>query len=122
MNISQKNLATYRETARKKENAAKEQIQYRYKKAWKTAYNLSKILKEEFHVTETFVFGSLGYLRPELFHMHSDIDIAVRGLDHKKYYSAVARLMDCDFEVDLIMMDFASNKLRQRIEKEGILL
>jgi len=122
MNISPQNLATYRNTARNKENAAKKQMQYRYKKAWETVYTLSKILKEEFHVSETFVFGSLAYLRPELFHMHSDIDIAVRGLDNKKFYSAVARLMDCDFEVDLIILDSASNKLRQRIEKEGICL
>jgi len=122
MYFSKKSLKTYQSTAHKRKITNQIQINQRYEKAWKTARQLSKILKEEFDVSETYIFGSLVYSKPELFHIYSDIDIAVRGLNNNEYYHAVARLMDCDFKVDLIMMESTSDQLRQRIKKEGVRL
>ncbi|ETR69378.1 MAG: DNA polymerase beta subunit [Candidatus Magnetoglobus multicellularis str. Araruama] len=122
MYFSKNSLKTYQATSQKKRINDQILTKRRYEKAWKTAHALSKILKKEFDVSETYLFGSLVYSKPELFHIYSDIDIGVRGLNNNDYYHAVARLMDCDFKVDLIMMESTSDRLRQRIKKEGIRL
>lgn len=59
-----------------------------------------------------FVFGSL--LNEELFHLKSDIDLAVMGLDEKDYYRAQGQLLalDPEFGIDLILMEDVSESLK----------
>ncbi|MBF0449510.1 MAG: nucleotidyltransferase domain-containing protein [Candidatus Magnetomorum sp.] len=120
MNNEYTNIERYRKTARIRHVEEQNQIRKRYQKAWDTVYQLSGILKEEFGVTEIFVFGSLRHF--DLFHDHSDIDIAVKGINEKEYYHAVARVMTAEFNVDLIMIESSSDRMKQCIKKEGIRL
>ncbi len=120
MPIPDQAMEKYRETARKRREAAELQRLQRLDQAWKVARQASQILCDEFQAREVAVFGSL--VQPELFHMRSDIDLAVWGLDESLYLQAVARVtsLDPDISVDLIKMEEASSSLREHIENEAV--
>jgi predicted nucleotidyltransferase len=64
-------------------------------------------------------FGSLAH--GAWFHDRSDIDLAVEGLAPGvvwRAWSAVERLFP-GFEVDLIELETATDRLRQRIQEQG---
>ncbi len=120
MPVCMEDMEIYRAVARQRGANEKKQLLRRYQQAWEIAEKGAQLLKKEFHAKEVFVFGSL--VHKELFHMKSDVDLAVRGLDEKRYYRAVSRLLDLDADIqtDLVMTENASESLRTRIEKEGI--
>ena len=68
------------------------------------------------------MFGSL--LQPEAVHPASDIDLAVTGLDSRRYFEALGELL-CrtkDFSVDLVMLEAAQPSLAQHILACGVRL
>jgi predicted nucleotidyltransferase len=87
---------------------------------WKTAWNATKLLKEQFKVKRVALFGSL--LNAAKMHQDSDIDLAVWGLADTNYYAAVAQLLDLDpsFSIDLVQVEAAAPALRQSILTSGI--
>lgn len=118
MQIPLSEMEFYRQAARKRAAARRTQIELRRKRGLAVARKAADILKREFGVSQVMIFGSL--LHPTLFHMHSDIDLAV--VDIKALYRAVSRLMDIDpeFQIDLVPMEDVSAELRSVIEKEGV--
>lgn len=122
MHISPEEMAAYRAGNRRRMEKDREELSRRYHRAWKIARKGADLLKKEFKAKEVIVFGSL--LEKELFHIRSDVDLAVRGLDEKLYYRAVSRLLDLDTDIssDLVMIRDAAESLRKRIEKEGIII
>ncbi len=94
-------------------------IRARRLRAWRLARKAAKMLKTEFGVTRVAVFGSLLYTTR--FHLKSDVDLAVWGMDEKKYYRAVSLLLDIDplISVDLVSVEGARPALKKVIEKEG---
>lgn len=94
-------------------------IRARRLRAWRLARKAAKILKTEFGVTKVAAFGSL--VHPTRFHIKSDVDLAVWGMDDKKYYRAVSLLLDIDplISVDLVCVEDARPALKKIIEKEG---
>jgi uncharacterized protein len=69
--------------------------------------------------------AGLGSITSEkLFHEHSDIDVAVWGLDERAYFRAVGALqgLDPEFSIDLIRFEDASPNLQKTILQEGISL
>jgi predicted nucleotidyltransferase len=109
-------------TALRKRKRVKCQAPERLKRARKVARKAAKILKEQFRVENVAVFGST--LRPPLFHVHSDVDLAVWGLDEKLYFRALGALLDIDPEigVDLIEFEFASPRMQETILRDGKIL
>lgn len=78
------------------------------------------LLRERFSANEVFLFGSLATGSN---HEQSDVDLAVRGLESKYYWSALADLADhfeCD--VDLVRLETAVPTLVHRVVTTGILL
>lgn len=70
---------------------------------------------------EVYVFGSV--LKPSEFNEHSDVDIAVKGIESEKRYSAESRLSDIFTEVHfdiLFLEDAVRPEVRARIQKEGV--
>ncbi|MBS3779994.1 MAG: nucleotidyltransferase domain-containing protein [Desulfovermiculus sp.] len=120
MPIPDQDMEKYRETARKRREAAEFQRLQRLDQAWKVARQAAQILCDEFQAREVAVFGSL--VHPELFHLRSDIDLAVWGLEQGLYLQAVARVtsLDSDISVDLIAVEEASPSLREHIEDEAV--
>ena len=120
MTISKEKWKIYRETAKRREEEELRNLKLRFQKAWRVARLAATFLNKNFGVRKVFVFGSL--LNEELFHLKSDIDLAVLGLDEKHYYRAQGQLLaiDPEFEIDLILMEDASESLKKKIESEGI--
>lgn len=78
-----------------------------------------KILKEN-GAKEVFVFGSIANGK---FNEHSDIDIAVKGLNESDFYKVASILMfEIENEFDLIDLDDKSNRFSQMLLKVGGLL
>ena len=118
MDITPAQIERYRRSAQEREAARKQQLAARRERAWEVAHQAADLLKREFGATRVVVFGSL--IHPELFHVHSDIDLAVWDIQH--YYRAVAHLLDLDPDVnfDLVPIEDAKPAILELIEKEGI--
>ena len=79
----------------------------------------TKILKEN-GATEVFIFGSIVNGK---FNEKSDIDIAVNGLNAKKFYKVASMLMfELENEIDLIDLDENENSFSQMLLKLGGML
>jgi predicted nucleotidyltransferase len=116
--ITPSQLDVYRATACKREAALKIQLEARRLHAWVIARQAAVILKEEFGSRRVVVFGSL--LHPGRFHLSSDIDIAVWGI--QDYFRAVSRLIDLDPEMDfdLVPIEDAYPGILAAITQEGM--
>lgn len=67
------------------------------------------------------LFGSLATGR---FHRGSDVDIAVDGLSSKAYFKAIGLIEEIlgDISFDLVDMEEMLPTVRQKIEREGVLV
>jgi predicted nucleotidyltransferase len=115
-------MDAYQLTAQKRLQQQQEVVTQRREKAWELAKTAAALLKEEFGAARVAVFGSL--VHPQLFHRRSDVDLAVWGLAGIEYYRAVSRLLslDPDISFDLVEVEHASPRLREKIEREGQLI
>jgi predicted nucleotidyltransferase len=107
--------------ARLKED--REALTARFKTARSDAYRAAKLLVENFGVRRVYMFGSL--LDEEEFMMHSDIDLAVEGLDPDVYFSALNKISVVahhGIHIDLIPIEDAHDFIKARIYSEGIIL
>lgn len=118
--ITPSQLEIYRKSAREREASLRKQVDERYRRAWELAHLAASILKDEFGVSQVVVYGSM--VHPELFHLRSDIDLAV--WDIQDYFRAVSRLMDLDpeFEFDLVPVEDARPGILAVITKEGVVV
>ncbi|MBI3163729.1 MAG: nucleotidyltransferase domain-containing protein [Chloroflexi bacterium] len=111
-------LEFYRQALRKRKRV-KCQAPERLIRARKVARKAAKILKEQFGVKKVVLFGST--VRPRLFHIRSDVDLAVWGLDEKEYFRTLGVLLGIDYEVgvDLIEFEFAPPSMQKVILRDG---
>ncbi len=116
--IPPEQMEIYRKAAREREAVNKARLEARRQHAWELARQAAQILKAEFGASRVVVFGSL--LHPELYHWHSDVDLAVWDVQH--YFRAVARLLDLDPQVEfnLVPVEDARRGILSVIEKEGV--
>jgi predicted nucleotidyltransferase len=120
--MTSQDYAPYVAYARRQAAARREQAAMRHEEALRVARQIADFLQREYRPTRIIAFGSL--VHPELFNLHSDIDIAVEGIpwpDYLRAWNAVEAMVP-DFKVDLIDMAIVSSLLRQRIEEEGQIL
>ena len=113
---------SYRLAAQARTNRKIKLLAERKDRAWYIARCAATLLKEDYGVNRIVLIGSLASGKG--FHQRSDIDLVVWGLDEKKYYQAVGRLLglDPEFEVDLIEAEYASPNLSRVIEQDGVSL
>lgn len=119
MSIPAEKLALYRETARRRQAKARQAMLARQEQAWATARQAAALLRRRFGVDKVVLFGSLA--RGDMFHAHSDVDLAVWGLAEAEYLRAVSSLLDLDgsIDVDLVRIEEAKPALQRCIEMEG---
>ena len=117
--ISEVKMRDYRTTARIKEQQRKLALEQRLLRVRQLAHVAAGILCDEFAAQRVMLFGSA--TQPRLFHLRSDIDLAVWGLLDATYYQALARLLDAcrPFDVHLVQMEHAQPTLYERVQKEG---
>ena len=119
MAIPAEKLALYRETARQRQAKARQAMLTRQEQAWAIARQAADLLRRRFDVDRVVLFGSLA--RGDMFHAHSDVDLAVWGLAEAEYLQTVSSLLDLEgsIDVDLVRIEEAKPDLRRRIEMEG---
>jgi len=122
LNITPEQMAGYREGYRRRREQRRQALAARHGRAWQVARAGAQMLREQFGAARVVVFGSVLY--PDKFYEHSDVDLAVWGLDERSYLKAVSRLLDIDPEisVDLVEAEFARPTLLAVIEQEGVAL
>lgn len=122
MELTHEEISVYRTAARGRLQARRQGLACRREQARLVARQAAKMLREEFGAHRVMMFGSLARRRG--FHMRSDLDLAVWGLDERLYYRAVSRLLDLDpaIQVDLVMGEAAPPALLTVIKEEGLLL
>jgi uncharacterized protein len=118
MQISSKQMEVYRRNARERSRQRQKELNERRERAWIIARQAAEILKSEFGAERVVLYGSVIY--PKLFHLRSDVDLAVWGVQH--YFKAVARLLDLDpdIEVNLAPIEDVRPELRSVIDREGV--
>lgn len=68
---------------------------------------------------EVYLFGSI---TRDDFDLHSDVDIAVRGLPFHFVYAVegkIGDILDTD-EFDLVYLEYAKKRLRERVYEQGV--
>jgi predicted nucleotidyltransferase len=108
--------------ARQQAALRRRQAAARYQEAWHTVRQIAEFLRQKYQPDCIIVFGSL--VHPEIFGLHSDIDIAVEGIPWPEYLRAWNAIEEKfpGFKVDLIDMAIVSDLMRQRINEEGRVL
>jgi predicted nucleotidyltransferase len=99
-----------------------QQMCQRWQAGRRQADHAAALLKQQFGVTEVFLFGSL--LQAASIHPESDIDLAVLGLSRDRYCEAVGTLLCAvqGFSVDLIMLETAQDSLLDCVMTQGVRL
>lgn len=122
MELTHEEINVYRSAARRRLQAKQKGLARRWERASLVAQLAAAMLREEFGAHRVMMFGSLARRRG--FHMRSDLDLAVWGLEERMYYRAVSRLLDLDpaIQVDLVMGENAPPALLAVIKAEGVLL
>jgi predicted nucleotidyltransferase len=112
----------YIEGLKRREAERKARLENRRQKALAVAQQIAGMLRRDFGATKIYLFGST--LRLKGFHSHSDIDLAVDGIDPQRYFSAVgqALMMSDEFSVDLLEISACRPELKEIILKEGRML
>lgn len=120
--ITPQEMARYRATAHRRADSRQQMLAARRQAAWEIAQRAAALLKADYGVSRVVLFGSLS--RDEPFSPHSDIDLAVWGLDERLYYRVVSRLLDLDpsIEIDLLRVETLSDDLIRAIETTGMQL
>lgn len=118
--ITPKEMAAYRDGARRRQARERQALRAREERAWELARQAAAALREQFGVSRVVVFGSL--VHPGWFSPWSDVDIAAWGIGPEDTFRAIGVAMDLDTEiaVNLIDVGACSASLLETIERDGV--
>ena len=119
--IPPEKMVLYRQTACRRLQQRRLACKQRQADALAMVDEAAVLLKTAYGADKVVLFGSL--TRKEIFDEHSDVDLAVQGLDEQVYYRVLAELMNIrpEIDIDLIRMEEASLSLLEVIQR-GIVL
>ncbi len=122
LDLTQEEIADYRAADRRRKIRSKQVQQQRLERARAVAHQAAELLKTQFGASRVVLFGSVA--RGYFFHQRSDIDLAVEGLENRDFWRAWSALDEVaeGFEIDVVGLETAADKLREQIAKEGIIL
>ena len=115
-------MERYRRGARARLARQQEEAAARRSAAWVAAREAARVLKEEFAATRVVAFGSLAH--GAWFGSGSDIDLAAEGIPPDAYWRAWCALdhLQHEFEVELVAIESASDRLLDEISRQGVVL
>jgi len=115
-------ITEYADTLRRRSAEARERRRERAERAWATAHEGARVLREQYGAGDVFVFGSL--VEGEHFAEHSDIDLAATGLTPGTHLEALGRLLglSAEFELDLVDLEHCPESLARAVADGGELL
>ncbi len=112
--IAPEQMAAYRLTATKREEARLQNLQSRRSQGIAISQQAAELLKQ-WGATRVVLFGSI---LGEYFHETSDLDLAVQDLPEHLYFRAVAQLQDIsNFTIDLVEINYAAPYIQEAITK-----
>ena len=117
--LTKKELDQYRRAVQRRSRAEEQEMARRRRHAWQLARRAAGLLKREYGAKRVIAFGSLAH--GAWFHPHSDLDLAVEGLEPGviwRAWSAVEKAVP-ELDVDLIELETAGDRLGQRIREQG---
>ena len=116
--VSPEEMAVFRHNLALRQQADQQRLTQRFETAMQVVQAANTLLHQDCQAQEVILFGSL--LHRERFHLSSDIDLAVRGLDPLDYFTAVAKLQDLSpFKIDLVRLERCKPSLAAVIAREG---
>ncbi len=120
LNLTPKEVATYRAAARRRREQEQRELALREKRAWELARRAATLLREQFEAKRVVVFGSL--VHNGCFTPWSDVDIAAWGISPQDTFRAIGAVMDLDAEIEVNLVDVkaCSASLLMTIEREGV--
>jgi predicted nucleotidyltransferase len=118
--ITPEQFASYREGARRRQEAERWALVAREERAWALARHVADLLRERFAIERVVVFGSL--VHPGCFTPWSDVDIAVWGLRPEETFRAIGLAMDAAAQIAVNLVDVGACRasLLEVIEREGV--
>ncbi len=118
--ISSEAMTRYCQTARQRESAQIQASERRRQEAWTVARRAASLLKKSFDAKGVLAFGSLAH--GAWFGARSDIDLAATGIPPEAFWRAWAALdhLEPDFEIDLVALEEASERLLEEIARYGV--
>jgi predicted nucleotidyltransferase len=118
--LSAKEVAGYRDAARRRDQDERRALAAREQRAWALARRVAVELRRQFHVSRVVVFGSL--VHPDCFTAWSDVDVAAWDLRPDETFRAIGVAMDLDPEITVNLVDVAtcSASLLRVVEQEGV--
>ncbi len=123
MDYTQEQVEVIKRTWAKKTEKKKKEEQEKRTEAIRKAREVALFLKKSYEVEEVYLFGSLAWRKR--FTPHSDIDLYIKSFPKdKSYWEALAKSerIATPFPVSLVLAETARPKMREKIEKEGIML
>jgi len=104
---------------KRREARARRDQEQRREQARAIARHVAQFLRTTYGVSRVVLFGSMAQEVP--LRRHSDLDLAVWGLDADDYFEAVGRVQEegAPFSVDLIRMEQAPDSLCAVVREEG---
>jgi predicted nucleotidyltransferase len=100
LDLTPKEIADFRQAARRRQQQARQALARREKRAWTIARQAAEVLREQFTIEKVVVFGSL--VQPACFTPWSDVDLAA------------------DIDVNLVDVGTCSASLLAAIERDGV--
>jgi predicted nucleotidyltransferase len=94
-----------------------------FQEARDSAQRVARMLIDEFGASRVYLFGSL--LNIDDFTVHSDVDIAVEGLNVELYFKALNHMWEAlpkGIGLDLIPLEDADKSLKDKISETGVVL
>lgn len=117
--LTPERLQVYAATLRARTDEERRRRESRRRRGWELAREAALLLRDRYGADEVWVFGSL--LDGEHFTEHSDIDMAVGGLDQMTHLEALGRLLGLsrEFEFDLVDLERCPGALREAVDRTG---
>lgn len=110
-----KYVSGWKKRKRKKEARLKRNQEEAYAKA----KQIADLLKNKYAIKKVILFGSTVTGK---YWEQSDIDIAILGLDDRKYMDIIweASQIALPFSLDIVPLESATKSLKRKIEREGV--
>src|SRR4051794_3954774 len=97
--ISAEELAAFRAAARRRQQAERDALAARERRARELAHEAADLLRREFHADRVFLFGSL--IHHGSFTEWSDVDVAADGIDWHDTPRAMEMVHDLSDEIEV---------------------
>ena len=115
-------MRRYKRTGRARLARQHDEAAARRGSAWVAAREAARVLKEEFAAIRVVAFGSLAH--GAWFGPRSDNDLAAEGIPPDAYWRAWRALdhLQHEFEIELVGIESASDRLLDEISRQAVVL